>query len=592
MPIVKRPPPHDSSPPSYEPKKRRRTNDVRDTPPEVWIQMIHNRDRERQFESIRTDMRVKRQGCRIRELETQVEERNDCLAGVEEEHMSIVDSIVESGMVDVFARQIRGDVAQTYEEIIEEPENPWDEHPSMRELSDRADETMMEYIPKLYQLSKMRGGLDLALGLVLLVGRKSYVPWADCMVDRDLLHDKRKLSGPLDELLLHLLKAKREEDPSFIPEQEFEELNKQRREMDHACRWKTCMPVHDAPDGRPVGAKDAYFLKAYELMWSYIKGLTVVDKYHDLLKSNIRNAHDSIKVEIENSNEKAAFDIYGGYNHRAIDPLLDALVIELAKVVREEHSGYDFKLALGAIEYWNTFLLSRGVHTYLPRTVKLFIRWNSHATPLGKVGMTMLTSVDEHARQFADSIKHEIMTCSRELTEQLENMITGGAEGPDRDILSEKMLEFVPEVERLAKMPDGRSLAFDFAMFLGRHSYTTLPGMGPDYGRCSHSERKSVPGVVGKQHFLRPSDATIDDIFVKLLAAGEGAFVGQQKLLSMEAQMKTQRVSGGVWNHGLHEEVLWRVVSLGTRCIIGMLNANIRSILNDKRKANFSEMDY
>lgn len=147
--------------------------------------------------------------------------------------------------------------------------------PGMARLqeSDEASKSMAQFIPSIQKLSKLPGGLELAFGLILYLGRKSYflteeTPFYQPCVD---WIESRKSDTPADTVLLDILQRMKKKNKDFRPEEEWKSLNRQRKlfEYGEGESWKDrkVFFVHRdlAPDAS-VGSKDSYFPKSYEYM--------------------------------------------------------------------------------------------------------------------------------------------------------------------------------------------------------------------------------------------------------------------------------------------------------------------------------------
>jgi len=94
-------------------------------------------------------------------------------------------------------------------------------------LPELAYKATLEIIPEIKRLSDMAGGLKEAFSLTLDLGKKtllgedggSHLAWVSN-------NYKRKSDSPTDDLLVHLTKRLKEEDGTFKPIKQFEDLTK------------------------------------------------------------------------------------------------------------------------------------------------------------------------------------------------------------------------------------------------------------------------------------------------------------------------------------------------------------------------------
>jgi hypothetical protein len=106
------------------------------------------------------------------------------------------------------------------------------------------------------------------------------------------------------------------------------------------------------------------------------------------------------------------------------------------------------------------------------------------------------------------------------------------------------MKTFLSEIEQLSKMDGGLMAAIKLLLFLGKQSFSTLPGLAPMYGsgKVPYLKTKFVYGEVGKQVYERPSDAPADEMLVSLGALAKETddwsecFNLEQEVSSLEAQ--------------------------------------------------------
>jgi hypothetical protein len=234
-------------------------------------------------------------------------------------------------------------------------------------------------------------------------------------------------------------------------------------------RDRSATPIHSFP-------------KSYDLMWSYIEGPDAVKQYHDELKANVRTTHDKVIREVESFEEKAGFEcssyklsremqdfahairrlaymegglqravtldfalgkptyshlpsVFGGYTYRSIDLLTARLILEFAKLSKQECPGFDAEDIMLDINPQIQYLRHRNIYTYMPRSYKLPTSWRAGAKAKEK----------EEKQRFMAAIK--------------------------------------------------------LLLFLGKQSFSTLPGLEPMYGsgKVPYLKAKFVYGEVGKQ---------------------------------------------------------------------------------------------
>ncbi|KAF8855726.1 hypothetical protein BDZ45DRAFT_792798 [Acephala macrosclerotiorum] len=124
-------------------------------------------------------------------------------------------------------------------------------------------------------------------------------------------HGKEKVGWPP---LFELLKRKKAEDKSFLPEDEFEDLNNQQK-MFHLYepdskrdnREKALFDTTGA-GGRPFTNTDTFFPKSYESMWSYIEGPLAAHNYNARLGNEIRIAYREIIIGVFRWRRKEGFE--------------------------------------------------------------------------------------------------------------------------------------------------------------------------------------------------------------------------------------------------------------------------------------------
>jgi hypothetical protein len=400
---------------------------------------------------------------------------------------------------------------------------------------------------------------------------------------------------------MRLTKRLKQEDARFQPVHEFEELNKQRsffrafvsnqsRGIDRVLD----VFVHRGGEG-PFSNTDSYFPKSYELMWSYVEGPHAVNQYHDELKADIHKTYAKVIKNVESFHDKAGFEcssyrlsnemqdfvqairrlaymeggfrraltlalflgkltysqqtsVFGGYNYRPIDILSDGLIAELLKLSKQECPSFDGSNIISDMDSQIQYLDRRNIYTYMPRSFKLLSSWAVGAKAKEKEEKAQFMALcpeGQAAQALYDKIKQKITTSARNTFRQLENLLYLSRR-PALKVcwMSNAMKAFLPEIEQLSKMDGGLVAAMELLLFLGKHSFSTLPGLGPMYacGKVPYSTSKFVYGEVGKQAYERPSDAPADEMLVLLLTLAKKtgiwneAFNLEQELSSLKAQ--------------------------------------------------------
>lgn len=436
---------------------------------------------------------------------------------------------------------------------------------------------MVIYVCEVDRLSHMPGGLKLAFELVLYLGKKSYFVHEGRQLptgrgDYIFSPSKRKVDGPLDDLLFEILTKPRAEDENFLPVDAFWEVDKTRRlfslndkEGFHDGTKNTTLFVHKAADDRPFSENDTFFQKSYSLMWSYLEGPVSVVEYYTETKNGILEAYEAIEDEVTQwkrkdgfecssyrlstkmkehvqavrrlgymaGGERRAFELafelgqatftnlssmFGGYNYRPSDPLVDDLLVEMAKLVMKEDPDFDPTDMKAAMDQDITYLEDCGICTYLPRSHKLLSSYMPGAKEKEKTAKIEFMASSPDARVVKtcyDQSKQLVMTKSRNMAIKLEKLINWPI-SPSCDWVSEGILQLKPEVEELGKKPQGLIPAIQLILLLGKYSYTALPLGGPTLGRglIPYTNQRSQPQ---QEIHPRRSDSELDNLLLKLL---------------------------------------------------------------------------
>jgi hypothetical protein len=359
--------------------------------------------------------------------------------------------------------------------------------------SDKASRAMVSYISEIDKLSKIEGGLELAFDLILHLGKKSIkITKSGCVCTSG----KRKSDGPADDLLLYLTKKMKQTKKDFVPLSEFEELNRQRKlfslfdpESTHDTRTKGLF-VHNDPGDHPFSDYDTFFPKSYELMWSYIVGPEGVQRHQRELKTRIHDTHTKIEEEVKGWNQKGGFEyasyklsrdmqpfvqsirrlgymegglrdafdlvlylgrwscaqlssIFGGYNLRPLDPLADGLLVELAKLIKEEDPNFDPTDVLTRLKEEVDSMEYHGIYTYFPRSCKWLSSWEAGAKMREKAEKARIAALDPKTREmitYRDKLGQRVGIWARKVTKQLEDVLPT-LRRPTSDWVSQKIIK-------------------------------------------------------------------------------------------------------------------------------------------------------
>jgi hypothetical protein len=84
--------------------------------------------------------------------------------------------------------------------------------------------------------------------------------------------------------------------------------------------------------------------------------------------------------------------------------------------------------------------------------------------------------------------------------------------------MTSAMITFLPKINQLSKMDGGLMAAIELLLFLGKHSFSALAGLGPMYGfgKVPYLKPEVLNGEVEKQVYERPSDVLSDEMLVPL----------------------------------------------------------------------------
>lgn len=240
------------------------------------------------------------------------------------------------------------------------------------------------------------------------------------------MRDKRIADVPADDLLWTVLKNIKRSDPAFQLETQFLEVQQRRKRLQvfegdgHGGIAKKSLFIHGSSGRYPWSNKDTYFPKSYELMWSMTRSVEDVQKYADDVKKIIEVTYKTICEQVVSSGVKNAFEcssfklsqamihfvqpirrlaymdgrisdsfnlalflasksyedlpsIYGGYNYRISDPLIDELLDEISRQVKNDNENFDPTETIATIKRQMDFLEQRGVYTYLPEAYAFLI---------------------------------------------------------------------------------------------------------------------------------------------------------------------------------------------------------------------------
>jgi hypothetical protein len=379
---------------------------------------------------------------------------------------------IESFPAAEYAAKTRQSIDREYAKIEQRFKQYWGVGTRASEI---ASQEMTKYVFEIEQLSHMPGGLELALGLILHLSKKSYF-----IAGSGLISDpgKRKVDGPMDDLLLEILKRLKAESEHFTPIRTFLEVDKTRR------LFSISEPASsDDNRSRPLfvhndaiglfSDNDTFFAKSYELMWSFLEGQKAVDRYRKKVEASISKAYEEVESEAKRWNRKDAFEfssyklslrlkeyvqavrrlgymdgctiqafrlalllgkssytrlpsIFGGYNYRPSDPLIDGLLVEMAKMVKKDDPKFDPTHMVSDMKGEIANLEERGIRTYFPRSYKLLSSYMPGAKVAEKTAKAASMAISPEIRAANDYYKksrQNITSFSRDMVRSLEKLL-------------------------------------------------------------------------------------------------------------------------------------------------------------------------
>jgi len=230
------------------------------------------------------------------------------------------------------------------------------------------------------------------------------------------------------------------EDNSFRPARAFWELDKARR------LFSVMEPIREVgtpnrglfihrSGKRPFSENDTFPPKSYELMWGYLEGSEAVGHYHKEVESSITRSHAEIESEVEEWNHQDGFEcssyklslrmkeyvqavwrlgymaggtlrafqlalhlgkstytqlpsMFGGYNYRPVDPLIDGLLVEMAKLFKKDDPRFDPKQVISELKADIAYLEERGIYTHFPQSYKLLCSYLPGSKAAAKASKT------------------------------------------------------------------------------------------------------------------------------------------------------------------------------------------------------------
>lgn len=341
-------------------------------------------------------------------------------------------------------------------------------------------------ITEIKRLAEKPEGLELAFNLMFHLSENI----CETVEDRGANYGFWSADIPADDLLLSLASRLKDEKGEFNPVQQTAALS-----------WQISTL-------RGLGIQ-TFFPRSYELMQSWAEGPDAAPRLHDTLRNQIFAAYTEVKDQIENQNAKLtsddyskkmvqfiphvrrlstlspvgvrlAFDLviylgqhsYGaldnggrGAPNRPSDPLADELLVELATKIKEQDSSFAPSSEVSELRRRFKRLKKQAIRTFFPKAVDLMWPWLPGA-----------------ATEYHDELKKRIIKGQKDTEAKLFSQRDFKDKRATSDWFSIKMAEFIPEIERLSKIPGGLLQAFSLLAMAGSFSFLRDERLDPYYG--------------------------------------------------------------------------------------------------------------